>query len=133
MEFQGQIRFDELGPERTFASAELQTRASGNPWQRGRRQFRVLLSETEVAYLSFDVFWEDQVNLYEIFVASAFRNRGVGCECICFAIRFTRELGKPRLTVRPGDIGGQTKAEVREWYIRRGFIPVKDEPDLLEI
>jgi GNAT superfamily N-acetyltransferase len=128
-----QIHFEELGAKRTFAAAELQARANGNPWQEGRRQFKAPLGEMEVAYLSFDAFWDDQINLYEIFVASDFRNRGVGCECIRFAIKLTRQLGKPRLTVRAGYLGGQSKAEVVEWYKRRGYTHVKGEQDFLEI
>jgi GNAT superfamily N-acetyltransferase len=132
-ESQPQLRFEELGEERPFASAELQARAKGNPWKKGRKQYRVWLGESEAAYLSFDVFWDDRVNLYEIFVAAEFRGRGVGIECIRFAIKLTKELQKPRLTVQPGDIGGQSKDELRQWYIRRGFNPVKDEAELLEI
>ena len=61
-ESQPQIRFEELGEERPFTSAELQARAKANPWKNGRKQYRVWLGEFEVAYLSFDVFWDDQVN-----------------------------------------------------------------------
>jgi GNAT superfamily N-acetyltransferase len=132
-ESQPEIRFEELGEERPFASAELQARAKANRWQKGRKQFRVWLGESEAAYLSFDVFWGDQVNLYEVFVAAEFRTRGVGAECIRFAMKLTKELQKPRLTVKPGYIGGQSKDELRQWYIRRGFNPVKDEAELLEI
>jgi GNAT superfamily N-acetyltransferase len=126
-ESQPQIRFEELREERPFTSAELQARAKANPWKKGRKQYRVWLGESEAAYLSFDVFWDDQVNLYEIFVAAEFRKQGVGARCIRFAIDLAKELQKPRVTVRPGYIGGQSKDELRQWYIRKGFNPAKDD------
>jgi hypothetical protein len=62
MESLRQIQFEELEAKRTFASAELQAGANANPWQPGRRQYKGRHGEIEVAYLSFDIFWDDRVN-----------------------------------------------------------------------
>jgi GNAT superfamily N-acetyltransferase len=125
--------FEGLGKERTFALRELQTRADANPLADGRKQFRVWLGNREAAYLSFDTGWEDQLNLYEVFVAEAMRGQGVGTEIISFAIDLCREMGKPRLTVRPTPLSKQSMADLVAWYMRRGFKSAPEGSQLLEI
>ncbi len=127
------FRFEELGSQRTFASAALQARANNNPWTKARKQYRVWFGEVEAAYLSFDIHWPAEINLYELWVVAELRDRGIGSECVRFAIELTKQLGKPRLSVRPGPLDGRTKADNRKWYRSRGFKPMKGEPDLLEI
>jgi GNAT superfamily N-acetyltransferase len=101
MERAQEFRFEELGEERKLSSSELQVRADNNPLQEGRKQYLVKLGDREAAYLSFDVFLPDEVNLYEVFVAREIRNHGVGSACIQFAVELTKRLGKSKLTVRP--------------------------------
>ncbi len=127
------VQFEELGQQRTFALAELQLRADGNPLADGQKQYRVLLDGHEAAYASFDTFWEDQLNLYEVFVAGQFRNEGVGTAIIHFAVELCRRMDKPRLTVRPKPLSEQPEAELVAWYLRRGFTPTAEDPKLLEI
>ena len=125
------IRFEELGKERTFALHELQVRADTNPLAEECRQYRVLLDENEAAYLSFDV-WLDELNLYEVFVAEVLRNQGIGTRIISFAIDLGKQMGKTRLTVRPRPLSDQPEADLVAWYLRRGFTPTAS-PELLEI
>jgi GNAT superfamily N-acetyltransferase len=127
------IQFEELGSERTFASAELQERANGNPLAEGRKQYRVWLDDSEAAYLTFDTCWEDQLNLYEVFVATAIRNQGVGTKIIRFALDLARKMGKPRLTVRPEPLSEQSKPDLIAWCTHQGFTPTAEDPQLLEI
>ena len=127
------IRFEELDSQRSFAVAELQVRADGNPLTEGRKQYRVWLDDQEAAYLSFDTFWEDQLNLYEVFVAEAVRNQGVGTEIIHFAAKLGRQMDKPRLTVLPEPLSEQPKGDLIGWYMRRGFKVAPDNSELLEI
>jgi GNAT superfamily N-acetyltransferase len=129
----GRVQFKELGKERTFSRPDLQVQADANPLAPGRKQYRVQVDQQEAAYLSFDMFWGDQLNLYEIFVAESFRGQGVGSECIRFAVDLARELGKPRVTVRPTPLSGQSKDDLIACYVRSGFVPAKDAPELLEI
>jgi GNAT superfamily N-acetyltransferase len=129
----GKVQFKELGQERKFTMPELQTRADANPLAPGRKQYRVQVDEQDAAYLSFDTFWGDQLNLYEIFVTETFRGQRVGSECILFAVDLARELGKSRVTVRPTPLSSQSKDDLIAWYVRRGFVPAKDAPELLEI
>ena len=133
MEKAQEFRFEELGEEREFSSSELQARADSNPLQDGRKQYLVKLGDREAAYLSFDVFLPDEVNLYEVFVARELRNRGAGSACIQFAIELTKKLGKSKLTVRPKPLSEQSKGDLIAWYMRHGFTPMADEPRLLEI
>ena len=129
----GRVQFKELGKERTFSLPDLQVRADANPLAPGRKQYRVQVYKQDAAYLSFDTFLGDQLNLYEIFVAASFRGQGIGSECIRFAVDLARELGKPRVTVRPTPLSGQSKDDLIAWYVRRGFVSAKDAPELLEI
>ena len=132
MQSPGTVQFAELGKERTFSLSELQSRADANPLAPGRKQYRVQVDQRDAAYLSFDI-WDDQLNLYEIFVAESFRGQGVGSECIRFAVDLARGLGKPRVTVRPTPLSGQNKDDLIAWYARRGFVTAKDVPELLEV
>ncbi|HYW67711.1 MAG TPA: GNAT family N-acetyltransferase [Candidatus Dormibacteraeota bacterium] len=133
MEKAQEFRFEELGEIRKFSSRELQARADSNPLQDGRRQFLVKLGDREAAYLSFDVFLPDEVNLYEVFVARELRNHGVGSACIQFGVELTTKLGKSKLTVRPKPLSEQSKGDLVAWYMRRGFAPMADDPHLLKI
>jgi GNAT superfamily N-acetyltransferase len=133
MERAPEFRFEELGEVRKFSSTELQARADSNPLQDGRKQYLVKLGDREAAYLSFDVFWPDEVNLYEVFVARELRNHGVGSACIQFGVGLTTKLGKSKLTVRPKPLSEQSKGDLIAWYMRRGFTAMADEPELLEI
>ena len=47
-----EFRFEGLGSERTFALADLQARAGGNPLAEGRKQYCVWLNNSEAAYLT---------------------------------------------------------------------------------
>jgi GNAT superfamily N-acetyltransferase len=93
----------------------------------------VKLGDREAAYLSFDVFWPDQINLYEIFVVRDLRNHGIGSECIRFALELTKSLSKPKLTVWPRPLSDQSQDDLVAWYMRRGFTPMLDNSELLEI
>jgi GNAT superfamily N-acetyltransferase len=133
MEKAQEFQFEELGQERKFSSSELQARADGNPLQDGRKQYLVKLGDREAAYLSFDVCWPDEVNLYEVFVERELRNLGVGSACIQFGVKLATKLGKSKLTVRPKPLSEQLKGDLIAWYMRRGFKPMANEPRLLEI
>ena len=125
------VRFEELGSVRTFSCADLQQRADLNAWDESRRQYRVWMEEREAAFLTFDIFWDDQLNLYEIFVTKEMRGRGIGTEAILFAADLGRKLGKPRLTIRAISLSEQSQEDLIAWYRRRGLLPSADDPELL--
>jgi GNAT superfamily N-acetyltransferase len=125
------LLFEQIGPQRQFSLSELQERADHNVWSKDRRQYRVWLGEQDVAFLTFDIFWEDQLNLYEVFVASGYRRCGVGAAIIRFAADLARRMGKPRLTIRARPLSGQSQKDLIAWYIRQGLTPTPGEPEFL--
>lgn len=133
MQSSNKVQFEELGKVRRFESAELQERADRNPWRNTRKQYRVSFEGKEAGYLSFDISWEDEFNLYEVFILEAIRNQGVGTECIRFAVNLGKELRKPRLTVQPGQISNLTLDDLVSWYKHRGFSVAPDGLEFLEI
>ncbi|MHB8301638.1 MAG: GNAT family N-acetyltransferase [Acidobacteriaceae bacterium] len=126
-----QLRFERLGNERTFLVPELQISATKNPLDNNRAQYRVWLGDEEAAFITFDIFWPDELNLYEIVVAKHLRRRGVGASVIQFAADLARTMEKKRLSIRAGRIGEQTKDELISYYQRRGLVLSADQPDLL--
>jgi hypothetical protein len=127
------IRFEKLDALRSFKTAELQKSACKNPLDENRAQYRVWLDEQEAAFVTFDIFWPQELNLYEVVVAKDLRRRGVCTAIIRFAANLAVEMGKFALTIRAGQIGEQTKSELIEFYKRRGLEPRSDDPDLLEL
>jgi GNAT superfamily N-acetyltransferase len=131
--YYGSIKFEKLGNERTFSVPELQRSACKNPLDDKRLQYRVWLDGQEAAFVTFDIFLTDELNLYEIVVAKDLRCRGVGSAAIIFAADLGREMGKSRLSIRAGKIGEQSKEELIGFYRRRGLAQSNDDPDLLEL
>ncbi len=127
------LKFEEITVERKFSIPELSESAAKNVWREDKKQYRVWLDDQEAAFVTFDTFWPDQLNLYEVVVAKAFRRRGVGSSVIRFAVNLARQMGKARLTVRVGKIGEQTKEEIKSFYLHRGLRPSPNDADLFEI
>ncbi len=112
-------------------SPNSKTSAEKNPLDGNRQQYRVWSENQEAAFITFDIFFPDELNLYEIVVAKNLRGRGIGSVLILFAVDLARTMGKQRLSIRAGQIGEQTKDELIAYYKRRGLIPSTDDPDLL--
>lgn len=125
------IRFEEIGPHRTFSSSELQQRADHNPWDKNRKQYRVWLGAQEAAFLTFDICWPNELNLYEVFVSAEHRRRGVGGAIIRFAADLGRRMGKPRLTVRARPLSAQSQDDLIAWYVRQGLISSPGDREFL--
>lgn len=131
------FRFEELGSERTFVSSELQSIAKGSPLTKHRKQYKVYRDAVEVAYVDFDFDRPEGNNLYLLYVAKNFRNQGIGSECLKFAVQLTKDLGRPRLLVRPAPFGRKYKnraerktaeKKLKQWYINHGFKPMRGKP-----
>ena len=89
------------------------------------------MEEREAGFLTFDIFWPDQLNLYEIFVAKEMRGLGIGTQAILFAADLGRNLGKPRLTIRAHSLGGQSQEGLIAWYVSRGLSPSPEDSEFL--
>ncbi len=125
------LKFEELGNARTFSVHELQISAERNPLDVNRQQYRVWLHEQEAAFITFDIFLPNELNLYEIVVARHLRCRDIGSSVIRFAADLAKSMEKNRLSIRAGQIGEQTKDELISYYKRRGLIQSANDPDLL--
>ena len=128
-----QVRFEELGAQRSFVLPELEERSRRNPWDEKRQQYRVWLGEQEAAFMTFDIFWENELNLYELFVATSCRGMGVGTAAVAFAINLAKTMRKPRLSIRAIPLSDQSQEQLIAWYVRRGLRPSADDPELLVI
>ena len=128
---QGTVRFEEIGPERNFDLQELQERANHNAWNKNRKQYRVWSGDRQVAFVTFDTCWEDELNLYEVFVARQYRGQVIGTVIVQFAADLGKQMGKPRLTIRARPLSDQSQSELIAWYVRRGLIPREGEPEFL--
>jgi GNAT superfamily N-acetyltransferase len=125
------IRFEELGSQRMFALPELQARADRNPLDEKRKQYRVWFGDDEVAFLTFDIFLPDELNVYEIFVAKKYRRQGVGSEVIRFAADLGRFMCKKRLSIWARPLSDQSQEDLIAWYVRRGLKPTEDDHERL--
>ena len=126
-----EIRFEVLGSQRIFESAELQDRANQNSWDEWRKQYRIWLGDHEAAFMTFDIFLPNELNLYELFVATEYRGHGVGTAAIRFAADLGRRMGKAQLSIRARPLSGQSQDDLIAWYIRRGLTPRAEDPEFL--
>lgn len=112
---------------------ELQLRADGNPWSRRRLQFAALRDAEEVAILFFDLSApRGCVWLYEVFVAGAYRNQGVGSALLRRAEQIAQSKDWKMMLVRPRPLApGISEDQLRRWYTRRGFRPWKGDCEVL--
>jgi len=93
----------------------------------------VWLGDDEVAFLTFDIFLPDELNLYEIFVARRYRRQGVGSEVIRFAADLGRLMCKKRLSIWARPLSHQSQEDLIAWYVRRGLKPTEEDDELLVI
>jgi GNAT superfamily N-acetyltransferase len=120
--------------DRSFADEELQGCASRNPFGNHRIHYVVLLDGIAVAFLAFDDIRDlGHLVLYEIFVISAYRRRGIGTELLERAKDVARELKYETLVVLPSPLSDDMNLPMLlEWYSKHGFVPSPTQEDLLE-
>ena len=124
------LRWEKLGRERVFSVPELQERQARNPYDEDREQYRVWYAGEEAAFVTYDIFWPDQLNLYEMIVARHLRGRGIGTRILLFSRELAGRMGKPKLSVRAGQFAEKTKEELRGFYLRRGLRFEEHDPNL---
>ena len=129
------LDLEELGHTRQIDCEELDARARHNPWTEQRLQYLVRSSGRAVAFLSFDIWPErDFIVLYELFVASAHRRRGIGSTLVAEAKRIASMRGCKRIIVRPAPLSEDvSEAALTAWYQSLGFRFRAIEPGTLEL
>jgi GNAT superfamily N-acetyltransferase len=80
-------------------------RVLDSPKARYTKQFAVREDGSEVAFLALDLIPEtDYLVLYEIFVPSEFRRRGIGSRLLGKVEYFAKSLGYERITLFPSPL-----------------------------
>ena len=89
---------------------------------------------SECAFLSFDIWPErDFLVLYELWVASADRQRGLGTAMLEEASKIARDSGHVRLLARPTPLDNQSsRSDLEAWYRCRGFVSWPEDEDMLQ-
>jgi len=121
----------ELNSASEISSAELRERAAQSvPGLEISRSYIVRMSGNEVAFVSYDLIPDDEnLVLYELFVASRFLRQGIGSELIRHSVGMATKLGYRQLFVRPKPLAkGIAQEELVCWYVRRGFVPAPAQP-----
>jgi ribosomal protein S18 acetylase RimI-like enzyme len=128
------LDLEELGCTRQIECEELDIRARHNPWTEQRLQYLVRSGGRAVAFVSFDMLPErDFIVLYELFVASRHRRRGIGSTLVAEAKRIASVRGYRRIIVRPAPLSEDVSEEVlTAWYQSLGFRLRASEPGTLE-
>jgi len=129
------LDLEELGCTRQIECEELDARARHNPWAEQRLQYLVRSSGRAVAFISFDIWPErDFIVLYELFVASGHRRRGIGSTLVAEAKRIASMRGYKRIIVRPTPLSEDVSEEaLTAWYQSLGFRLRTAEPGTLEL
>ena len=104
-----------------------------NPWLEDRPRYIVRRGDEEVAFLAFDLCCPD-ILMYEIFIRQGYRGQGIGSLLIKEAADVGREYGCTRLLVRPEELLSEYPVnKLTDWYQKRGFAEVSDNPGLLQL
>lgn len=113
--------------------SELEERLKNCPYKEGRARYLVTKSDVQIGILLFDLYYEDAAVLYEIFIRSPLRRKGLGTRVLKYAEAIAQEKGFRILQLLPRSLDKDLSDEnLREWYSRQGYRPSKLQEDLLE-
>jgi GNAT superfamily N-acetyltransferase len=125
------LHLEELYKERPYLSPELRARADETPWTQNRLQYVVYRNDDQVAFLSFDLLFEEGFVLYELFVAEEHRRQGIGSALIREAEKIGSSRCYSQLVIRPEPLAKDiSKEQLVRWYLAQGFTPFIDQPGL---
>src|SRR5688572_7669075 len=119
------IRLVPAANEDAFEAPALRSRASKAPRQRTTHLFRAMSDGVELALVVLDIHdGSDCVILYEIFLSSDRRNRGVGTRVLCALEEHVKATGKSCLEVWPRslDRSNRSDAQLVRWYRSHGYV-----------
>jgi GNAT superfamily N-acetyltransferase len=92
------------------------------------RHFLATESGSEVGLLSIDLLPEEErFVIYEIFVPSSLRRRGVGARLLAAAEEMARDLGYKSALLLPKTMDEAFDQQaLEEWYARKGYTLLED-------
>ena len=87
--------------------------------------FRAVADGVEVALVVLDIHeGAECFILYELFLCSVTRNRGIGTKVLAAVENYVVSSGRSCLEVWPRslDQSNRTDAQLRRWYLRHGYV-----------
>jgi ribosomal protein S18 acetylase RimI-like enzyme len=127
-----EVQLRDLSIDDNIQSEELRNRAGRNPATDHRLRFLLLQNKQEVGYLSFDL-WpsENYIVLYELYILSEFRRKGIGTTVLNKAEKIGIDLGNSLILLKPEPLSADiTKTDLINWYIKIGYSPWTENPKL---
>jgi GNAT superfamily N-acetyltransferase len=106
----------------------LRSRAAKAPRLDTIHLFRAMADGVEMALVVLDIHKEsDSIILYEVFVCSGERNRGVGTEVLDAIETYARRAGRSCIDVWPRSLDRRDRsdAQLARWYRRHGFVSAR--------
>ena len=103
----------------------LRARAAKAPQQDTTHLFRAMAASDEVALVVLDIHPGSRCYiLYEVFLCSPRRNRGIGSKVLAAVEDFVSASGHSCLEVWPGslDLRSRSDAQLVRWYRRHGYV-----------
>ncbi|GFM73725.1 hypothetical protein PSCICL_47170 [Pseudomonas cichorii] len=127
------LKLKKINTQQEINNAVLQERYHKSSSPR-TRDFIALSGDTEAGLLVYEDWGKPEGFIFEIFVLSDFRNRGVGSWILSQADNIAAKLGhiKIRLDARSLDWDERTHEELACWYERNGYIRVNTNVGTLE-
>jgi GNAT superfamily N-acetyltransferase len=120
------IRLRPAASEEAFAAPVLRSRAAKAPRMRTTHLFRAMADEVEIALVVLDNHeGADCSILYELFLASARRNRGLGTKVLAAVEAHVKASGRTCLEVWPRSLDRSNRSDMQlvRWYKRHGYVP----------
>jgi GNAT superfamily N-acetyltransferase len=112
----------------------LRARAAKAPRMDTVHLFRAMAGGVEMALVVLDIHEDsDSIILYEVFVCSGKRNRGVGTDVLAAIETYARVAGRACIDVWPRslDRGNRSDAQLERWYRRHGYVSARAGSDRL--
>lgn len=105
-------------------NSELRHRCSISSKSQNTKHFVFKESGLEAAFISLDFIQGiDSLVLYELFVPSDLRNKGIAKKLLKELAVFAVENGYSKISVNPSPLDTEyTRQELIQWYLRNGFI-----------
>ena len=111
-----------------ISNAEIRSRDGMSSRCAYTRHFLATESGSEVGLLSVDTLpGEDRLVIYEIFVPTVLRRRGIGTRLLAAAEKMAWDLGYRSALLVPKTLDGTfAQRSLEEWYASKGYRPLEN-------
>src|SRR5437899_1218075 len=116
------MNLKELQSPAAIKNDELRARAVNRSSGKYTRHFIVYDGGEEAAFVSLDFYPDSEsLSIYEMFVASTMRGRGVGEKLLQEIETMAKTKGYSRVQLGARPLGNYPEAKLMEWYKKRGY------------